>query len=150
MLPWHSPMMVMICAPARPSAAPKEGYAAKVTNYLYDRQYVVLETDGNDKLSVRYVRGINYIARMDAADKMSYYLYNGHGDVVQTVSENGTVENQYDYDIFGNPTLTIEKYAASIRYAGEYYDAEVGFVLPPRAVLRSVCRAVYIGGYVGR
>ena len=104
----------------------KEGYAAKVTNYLYDRQYVVLETDGNDKLSVRYVRGINYIARIDATSKLSYYLFNGHGDVVQTVSENGTVENQYDYDIFGNPTLTIEKYAASIRYAGEYYDAEVG------------------------
>ena len=47
----------------------KEGYAPKVTKYLYDRQYVVLETDAADKLAVRYVRGINYIARIDARRK---------------------------------------------------------------------------------
>ena len=67
----------------------KDEYAPKVTNYLYDRQYVILETDASDNVAVRYVRGINYIARIDGADKLSYYLFNGHGDVVQTVSESG-------------------------------------------------------------
>ncbi|HNT03554.1 MAG TPA: hypothetical protein PLY12_11465 [Bacillota bacterium] len=43
-----------------------------------------------------------------------FFLYNGHGDVVQTVCEEGEIENQYDYDIFGNPTLTVEEYSNSI------------------------------------
>ena len=34
-----------------------------------------------------------------------------------TVSESGEVENRYDYDIFGNPTLMIETYTEAIRYA---------------------------------
>ncbi|MFE5319172.1 RHS repeat-associated core domain-containing protein [Paenibacillus sp. NPDC056579] len=104
----------------------KEGYVEKVTNYLYDRQHVILETDASGNAAIRYVRGVNYIARVDSANKHSYYLYNGHGDVVQTVSAAGDVENQYDYDIFGSPTLIIEQYGNAIRYAGEYLDEETG------------------------
>ncbi|WP_378127228.1 RHS repeat-associated core domain-containing protein [Cohnella boryungensis] len=119
----------------------EEDYAEKTTNYIYDRQYVILETDASGDRAVRYVNGVNYIARIDASSKLSYYLFNGHGDVVQTVNETGEVENQYDYDIFGNPTLTIEKYAASIRYAGEFFDAEVGLYY---------LRARYYDPYIGR
>ncbi|CAG7658429.1 hypothetical protein ACFQI7_32580 [Paenibacillus allorhizosphaerae] len=36
----------------------KNDYTEKATNYLYDRQHVILETDALDQLSVRYVRGI--------------------------------------------------------------------------------------------
>ncbi|WNS43294.1 RHS repeat-associated core domain-containing protein [Paenibacillus sp. MMS20-IR301] len=36
------------------------------------------------------------------------------------------IQNQYDYDVFGNPTLSIETYTESIRYTGEYYDGETG------------------------
>lgn len=121
-------------------------YEAQVTRYLYDRQYVILETDAADAIRVRYVRGINYISRTgttgDAAAQTSYFLFNGHGDVVQTVSEDGTVENQYDYDLFGNPTLTIEAaYSSAIRYAGEFYDAESGLIY---------LRARYYNPYTGR
>jgi RHS repeat-associated protein len=119
----------------------KDDYAAKVTNYLYDRQNVILETDDAGALTTRYVRGINYIARIDAAAKTSYYLFNGHGDVVQTVSESGDVENQYDYDIFGNPTLTVEVYANAIRYAGEFLDVETGLYY---------LRARYYNPFIGR
>jgi RHS repeat-associated protein len=119
----------------------EDGYAEKITNYIYDRQYVILETDAANAAAVRYVHGINYVARIDAANKLSYYLFNGHGDVVQTVSEAGEVENQYDYDIFGNPTLTIEMYAASIRYAGEFFDTETGLYY---------LRARYYDPYIGR
>ncbi|WP_341278990.1 polymorphic toxin-type HINT domain-containing protein [Paenibacillus sp. FSL H8-0537] len=118
-----------------------DGYSEQVTNYLYDRQYVILETDKADAVSVRYVKGINYIARIDQADKLSYFLFNGHGDVVQTVDEQGTIENQYDYDVFGSPTLTIELYESTIRYSGEFYDAEVGLYY---------LRARYYDPYVGR
>lgn len=116
-------------------------YAAEVTNYLYDRQHVILETDGSDNVKVRYVRGIKYIARIDALNKHSYFLYNGHGDVVHTVSEEGVVENNYDYDIWGNPTLAIEEYSCAIRYAGEFYDVETGLYY---------LRARYYDPYTGR
>jgi RHS repeat-associated protein len=119
----------------------KEGYISKVTKYFYDRQHVILETDGTNDLKTRYVRGLNYIARYSSANQLSYYLYNGHGDVVQMVSEAGVVENQYDYDIFGNPILTVEVYENAIRYAGEFYDAETGLYY---------LRARYYDPYTGR
>jgi YD repeat-containing protein len=108
------------------SRSSKDNYVEHVTRYLYDRQYVILETDDIDQVQTRYINGLNYIARIDAAEKISYYLFNGHGDVVHTVSETGEVENTYDYDIFGSPILTIETYANAIRYAYEnrkkYYE----------------------------
>ncbi|MFF2482312.1 RHS repeat-associated core domain-containing protein [Paenibacillus sp. NPDC058071] len=78
---------------------------------------------------------------MDHADHWSYYLFNGHGDVVQTVDRNGSIENQYDYDAFGNTTLSVEQYANAIRYAGEFYDQEVGLYY---------LRARYYDPYISR
>jgi YD repeat-containing protein len=45
------------------------GYTAEVTNYLYDRQNVILETDANNNVKARYIKGINYIAKIDTASK---------------------------------------------------------------------------------
>lgn len=104
----------------------KEGYKSEVINYHYDRQHVILETDETGAEKVAYTRGLNYIARTEQGES-NYYLYNGHGDVIQTVTKEGTVKNQYDYDIFGEPILVLEEgYENSIRYAGEFYDAETG------------------------
>ncbi|MBT2293586.1 RHS repeat-associated core domain-containing protein, partial [Paenibacillus albidus] len=119
----------------------KAGNKAKETNYDYDRQHVVLETDSTGQVTTRYIRGINYIARIDGAKQYAYYLYNGHGDVVQTVTSAGEVQNQYEYDAFGSPTLTIEIYAESIRYGGEFFDAETSLYY---------LRARYYDPYVGR
>ncbi len=117
------------------------GYKAEITNYHYDRQHVILETDETDNIKTSYVRGINYIARKNNANILTYYLYNGHGDVVQTVTKDGTIQNQYDYDIFGTPTLTIEQQEENIRYAGEYFDRETGLYY---------LRARYYNPYTGR
>ena len=118
-----------------------EGYTAKITNYYYDRQHVILETNEAGNIKTRYVRGINYIARYGENNDISYYLYNGHGDVVQTVAANGEVLNQYEYDIFGNPLLTVETYKNAIRYSGEFYDEETGLYY---------LRARYYDPYIGR
>ena len=117
------------------------GYKEEVTNYLYDRQYVILETDKDNKVKTRYVKGINYIASISADNKTSYFLFNGHGDVVQTVDKTGEVQNNYDYDIWGNPTLTVETVKCAIRYAGEFYDSETGLYY---------LRARYYDPYIGR
>ncbi|WP_040950108.1 RHS repeat-associated core domain-containing protein [Gorillibacterium massiliense] len=123
------------------SRSSADGYKTVVTNYLWDRGAVIQETDGSNKVTVQYTRGLNYVSRTDSTGQTLYYLYNGHGDVVQTVTEEGEVVNQYDYDVFGNPTLTIEAYSESIRYAGEFYDAEVGLYY---------LKARYYDPYIGR
>ena len=55
-----------------------------------------------------------------------YYIYNAHGDVVGLVNDTGTVLNTYEYTPWGeirNETETIDN---PIKYAGEYYDDELG------------------------
>ena len=116
-------------------------YVPETTTFLYDRQHVILETDETNAVRTRYVKGINYIAQYNNGNELSYFLFNGHGDVVQTITDDGEVQNQYDYDIFGNATLTIEISACSIRYAGEYLDKETGLYY---------LRARYYQPYTGR
>ena len=117
------------------------GYKAEVTNYLYDRQNVILETDADGNTRASYVKGINYISKTDGTGKDSYYLFNGHGDVVQTVDAAGSTQNQYEYDIWGNPVLTIEASGNAIRYAGEFLDSETGLYY---------LRARFYDPYLGR
>jgi RHS repeat-associated protein len=131
-------------------------YAAEVTYFLYDRQHVILETDGSGNTAARYIRGINYVAQYSKATSnggsasLAYYLYNGHGDVVQTVSASGEVQNRYDYDIFGNPTLSIEVSACNLRYAGEYLDNETGlYYLRARYYDPSIGRFISEDSYWG-
>ena len=48
-----------------------------------------------------------------------YYLYNGHGDVVQVVNTSGNTVNSYDYDVWGN---FLEKSETNCGIAVEYGD----------------------------
>ena len=52
-------------------------------------------------------------------------MYNGHGDVVQIVDTAGNIVNSYDYDVWGNFITKQETIDNPIKYAGEYYDAEL-------------------------
>ena len=55
-----------------------------------------------------------------------YYIYNGHGDVIQMVDESGNIVNSYKYDECGNQLFKDEEVYNPIRYAGEYFDEESG------------------------
>jgi len=67
------------------------------------------------------------LAKRDVAtNKKYYYLYNGHGDVVQIVDENGTKVNSYQYDEWGNILAQEEGIRNSFKYAGEILDQETG------------------------
>ncbi|ULO09498.1 hypothetical protein H1230_12390 [Paenibacillus sp. 19GGS1-52] len=39
---------------------------------------------------------------------VGYYLENGHGDVVNLYTQDQTLLNTYDYDLWGNPKVTKE------------------------------------------
>ncbi|WP_342481452.1 RHS repeat-associated core domain-containing protein [Paenibacillus sp. FSL L8-0340] len=74
-----------------------------------------------------FVRGDRVLVKKDkTAAKDYYYLYNGHGDVVQIVNTSGTPVNTYSYDEWGNITSQTEGIPNSFKYAGEIYDEETG------------------------
>ncbi|KWX77768.1 hypothetical protein AML91_07025 [Paenibacillus jilunlii] len=76
-----------------------------------------------------FVRGDRVLVKKDKKNNSVtdyYYLYNGHGDVVQIVDTSGAVINNYTYDEWGNITSQEEGTSNSFKYTGEVYDAETG------------------------
>ncbi|QQZ58890.1 RHS repeat-associated core domain-containing protein [Paenibacillus sonchi] len=74
-----------------------------------------------------FVRGDRVLVKKDKKfSKDYYYLYNGHGDVVQNVDTSGAVINSYTYDEWGNITSQVEGTSNSFKYSGEVYDPETG------------------------
>ncbi|UQZ35445.1 hypothetical protein C2I18_19095 [Paenibacillus sp. PK3_47] len=115
----------------------------KVTNYKYDgdgllrqKDNIRLYYDGENIIAegevsgsavnfkARYVRGYQLIDMKNKWGTVGYYLLNGHGDVVNLYRQDQTLLNTYDYDIWGNPTVTEEadQYPNPFRYSGEYWD----------------------------
>ena len=65
-----------------------------------------------------------YAAQEGSAER--YYLFNGHGDVVQLANSAGTVTKTYEYDAYGNEKNPDSADSNHLRYCGEYYDTEAG------------------------
>ncbi|WP_164821827.1 RHS repeat domain-containing protein, partial [Paenibacillus koleovorans] len=97
------------------------------TRLYYDGGSVIAEgtvSGGTVALKARYIRGSGLVARQDANAEKSYYLQNGHGDVVELRDSTGNTRlNQYTYDIWGNPLTATEFVAQPFRYSGEYWDS---------------------------
>ncbi len=67
------------------------------------------------------------LAKIDKLTGSSYYyLYNGHGDVVQIVDTAGNVVNSYDYDVWGNFLTKEETIDNHFTYFGQTYDETTG------------------------
>jgi RHS repeat-associated protein len=93
--------------------------------HLDDNGSVIAETDGEDQLKAQIILGHKPLTRkIDGA--YYYYIYNGHGDVIQMVDESGNIVNSYKYDEWGNLLFKDEEVYNPIRYAGEYFDEESG------------------------
>ena len=93
------------------------------TSYTIDQDGNVILENGDD-----IIRGHQALAKRTEDGSYYYYIYNGHGDVVMLVDESGNVKNSYAYDAWGKITSETETIPNSIKYAGEYYDAETGFL----------------------
>jgi len=67
------------------------------------------------------------LAQIDAlSGNIYYYLYNGHGDVIQITDSSGNVVNSYDYDVWGNFLEKEETIDNPFTYFGQTYDEETG------------------------
>ncbi|MEN3005048.1 RHS repeat-associated core domain-containing protein [Dehalobacterium formicoaceticum] len=109
-----------------------EGIRSKKTGPTDTVQYysdyngrVIAEGNASGQVTAQNVWGHQPLARK-INGTYYYYLYNGHGDVVQVVDESGNIKNSYTYDEWGNILNKTEQISNPIRYAGEYYDEETG------------------------
>lgn len=106
--------------------------ASQVTEkvrYAYNNSgQVISEANASNQAIANYVWGFDrLLAKRDVStNKNYYYLYNGHGDVVQIIDENGSTINNYQYDEWGNIIQKEEGIKNSFKYAGEMQDEETG------------------------
>nr|WP_243167921.1 RHS repeat-associated core domain-containing protein [Anaerocolumna cellulosilytica] len=96
--------------------------------YVYDLSgYLVAEAKNAATITANYVWGPDRVlSKKETGGGEYYYLYNGHGDVVQIVDRNGNVVNNYKYDEWGNILESTETISNPFKYAGEIYDEETG------------------------
>jgi RHS repeat-associated protein len=100
----------------------------QITNYLYEYDKVVLETDNAGSQLARNVYGTNLISRTSGNETL-YYMYNGHADVTALIDNAGVIKAPYYYDAFGTPIAEYTNEGGKnnpIRYAGYQYDGETG------------------------
>ena len=96
--------------------------------HIWDGQNIVLELRGSTVVS-KYIRGINLIySQLEGNTEKVYYLYNGHGDVVQLTNGSEAVTKSYAYDAFGNEKNPDANDVNVFRYSGEYFDKETGTI----------------------
>ena|GEM_PF-6317430 len=58
---------------------------------------------------------------------LSFYQYDGHGSVRQLTNQSGAITDTYTYDAFGNLINRTGTTANDYLYAGEQFDANLGF-----------------------
>ncbi len=120
-----------------------------ITNYLYEADKVILETDDSGNQTAQNVYGLNLISRTSNLDKL-YYMYNGHADVTALIAANGTVAASYYYDAFGNILEQSGNTSNNITYAGYQYDSETGlYYLNSRYYDSKVARFLSEDTYTG-
>ena len=96
------------------------------TTYITDLQgRVIAETDENGNATAQIIYGHKPLARK-MNGQWYYYIYNGHGDVIGMIDQNGDVKNSYSYDAWGKIRSKTETVENPIRYCGEYFDSETG------------------------
>jgi RHS repeat-associated protein len=101
----------------------------QTTRYYYDGAHIIAEgkvSGGTVTHKASYLRGTHLEARIDASGSKSYYVLNGHGDVVGLVDGAGQTLNTYTYDMWGAPVTTNESLPQPFRYSGELWDSSTG------------------------
>lgn len=98
------------------------------TNYLYDGNNILMELGNSGNTQARHTTGFN-LDEWISMDKngLSYYFHkDGLGSITGLTNSMETVENIYEYDIFGNVNSSVENIPNSIKFTGREFDPEIG------------------------
>ncbi|MBA9087229.1 RHS repeat-associated protein [Fontibacillus solani] len=131
-----------------------ESISDEKVRYAYNNGgKVISEANASNQVTANYVWGPDrLLAKRDVStNKKYYYLYNGHGDVVQIIDESGNIVNNYQYDEWGNILQQQERIDNAFKYAGEIQDEETGlYYLRARYYDPSVGRFISKDTYEGQ
>ncbi len=103
----------------------KETPEESIRYHCDDNGLVIAESDATDTVTAQNIWGHKPLARK-INGSYYYYVYNGHGDVIQVLDESGNIVNSYQYDEWGNILNQQETVDNPLKYCGEYYDDESG------------------------
>ena len=81
----------------------------------------LVETDGRGNVKAEYTRADSLTAQVRAGE-VSYYLYDGHGDVRALLNEAGRITDKYRYNAYGELLEKEGDTENHYLYTGEYYD----------------------------
>ena len=70
---------------------------------------------------------LELLRQVGAAATPYWYVLDGQGNVVALTDGGGNVVDQYRYDQWGRPTTIQESVPQQLRYAGYWYDGELGW-----------------------
>ena len=70
---------------------------------------------------------LELLRQVGAATTPYWYVLDGQGNVVALTDQGGNVVDSYRYDQWGRPTSVQESVPQQLRYAGYWYDGELGW-----------------------
>jgi RHS repeat-associated protein len=96
------------------------------TNYVYNGDDTVEETDQNGNLLAKYARTLNIDEPLaeSRSGTTSYYEQDGLGSVTSLTSAAGALANTYTFDSFGKTTNSTGSLTNPFRYTGRDFDSE--------------------------
>ncbi|NIO44243.1 MAG: hypothetical protein GTN36_01660 [Candidatus Aenigmarchaeota archaeon] len=99
----------------------------RTINYLYDGLDIVQEIEGG-MVTVNYIRTLNIdepLARIKSDGTVRYYQTDALGSVIALTDETGNVKTTYNYDPFGNTSVSGEPSDNPFQYTGRENDNPV-------------------------
>ncbi len=99
------------------------------TYFINDGDREIEERTAAGTLAADYVYGdtIDEVLTMTRAGQTYYYHYDGLGSVTELTNiSGGTVAENYTYDPYGIPSVTISAIGNPFRYTGKRFDEETG------------------------
>lgn len=104
------------------------------TRYLVDdlnptgyAQVVEESVNGSVQRAYSYgLQRIDVIQLVNNTWTLSFYGYDGFGNVRQLTNSTGAVTDSYDYDAFGNKINSTGSTPNSYLYRGEFFDSDLG------------------------
>ena len=100
-----------------------------VKRYVYDREDILFELDGNGNIVTEYVHGpgIDEPIAMIRGGQTYYYHTDALGSVIAITDRNRNVVQRYDYNSFGEITYQQDlNFKQPYTYTGREYDQESG------------------------
>ena len=99
------------------------------THYTLDGSNIMHEYDNSGK-NIYYYYGVDGLYGFRIGEDDYFYKKNLQGDITDIYHEDGTKYASYEYDAWGNCTITLDTNGIGtlnpFRYRGYYYDSETG------------------------